>query len=112
LRYPDIVIDRARGAGGDFTATGPALLAEVLSPSTERIDLGDKAAEYLRLPSLQAYVVLAQDEPKAWVWVRAEGRFPAAAEVIVGLDKIISLKALSLMLPLGALYAGTDIDRG
>ena len=49
LRYPDILVDIANGNGGDFTASAPALVIEVLSPSTERIDLGDKAAEYLRL---------------------------------------------------------------
>src|ERR1700681_4578186 len=57
LRYPDIVVDRAGGRGRDFTATQPTLLAEVLSPSTANLDLGDKAAEYLRLPSLSAYLV-------------------------------------------------------
>jgi Uma2 family endonuclease len=45
LRYPDIVVDPAAGSGGDFTATAPELVIEVLSPSSERIDLGDKAAE-------------------------------------------------------------------
>jgi Uma2 family endonuclease len=55
LRYPDVVIDRAGGSAGDFVATAPVLLAEVLSPSTAEVDLGDKAAEYLRLPSLLAY---------------------------------------------------------
>src|SRR5712671_6239928 len=32
VRYPDIVVDRAGGHGGDYTATAPALLIEVLSP--------------------------------------------------------------------------------
>ena len=44
LRYPDVMVDRA-GNGRAFTATAPALLAEVLSPSTESLDLQDKAAE-------------------------------------------------------------------
>lgn len=78
----------------------------MLSPSTADVDLGDKAAEYLGLPSLEAYLVLAQNEPKAWVWARRQGRFPAAAQVIAGLDKAIHIAALKLALPLGALYAG------
>src|SRR5712691_6375919 len=48
LRYPDVVVDRAGGSAGDTTATAPTLLAEVLSPSTADVDLGDKAAEYLQ----------------------------------------------------------------
>ena len=42
LRYPDIMVDGADGDGADYTATAPALLAEVLSPSTASFDLRDK----------------------------------------------------------------------
>lgn len=45
LRYPDVMVERAGGGAGDYTATAPALVAEVLSPSTAETDLGDKAAE-------------------------------------------------------------------
>src|SRR3974390_1307445 len=65
LRYPDIVVDRKGGRGGDFTATTPALLLEVLAPTTATYDLGDKAAEYLRLPSLFAYLAFAHDDATA-----------------------------------------------
>src|SRR5438067_1449824 len=64
LRYPDIIVDRAGGSTGDFVATAPVLLVEVLSPSTSGVDLGDKAAEYLQLPSLAAYLVFSQSEYK------------------------------------------------
>ncbi len=84
----------------------------MLSPSTEKIDLGDKASEYLKLPSLQAYIVFAQDEPKAWLWYREAAGFSAFPSVVVGYDKIIYLKELRLTLPLGAVYAGAEPDRG
>ena len=64
LRYPDIVVDRAGGRAGDYTATAPVLLVEVLSPCSHGLDLKDKAAEYLRLPSLAAYIVFAQREAR------------------------------------------------
>jgi len=111
LRYPDIVVDKAGGKGSDYTTASPALLVEVLSPSTVKIDLGDKAAEYLRLPSLHAYIVFAQDEPKAWLWNRDAADFLAYPAVVVGYDKIIYLKDLQLTLPLGAVYAGAEPDR-
>lgn len=105
LRYPDIVVDRAGGPGGDFTATAPVLLAEVLSPSTADVDLGDKAMEYLRLSSLSAYLVVAQTEPKAWIWEREpEGKL-SGPNVVTGLDKVIHIASLRLALPLGAIYA-------
>jgi Uma2 family endonuclease len=106
LRYPDVVVDRVAGAARDHTAAGPVLLAEVLAPSTATIDLGDKASEYLRLPSLLAYLVLSQDEPKAWLWVRSEGVFRAGSEVIVGTEATVQVEALKLELPLAEIYAG------
>jgi Uma2 family endonuclease len=106
LRYPDVVVDRAHGEASDFTATSPVLIAEVLSPSTVTIDLGDKQAEYLRLPSLNAYIVLAQDEPKAWVWVRGNSGFSAAPTVIAGHDAALEVPPLGVSLPLSAIYAG------
>jgi Uma2 family endonuclease len=108
LRYPDVMIDRAGGKAADYAATAPALIAEVLSPSTTEIDLGDKAAEYLQLPSLCAYVVFAQNEPKAWIWMRGANGFPTAPTVIAGYDKVIHIPALELALPLGAVFAGAE----
>jgi Uma2 family endonuclease len=110
LRFPDIVVDRTGGAPTDYTATAPVFAVEVLSPSTAAIDLGDKAAEYLRLPSLAAYLVLAQDEMKAWLWARRETRFPPGPEVIVGHDQTIGISALGLDLPLTAIYAGLELN--
>ena len=46
LRYPDIVVDRAGGANGDYTATAPVVLIEVLSPSNTKKQLRDKVKEY------------------------------------------------------------------
>jgi Uma2 family endonuclease len=106
LRFPDLIVDPAGGANGDLTATAPVLAAEVLSPSTAAIDLGDKAAEYLQLPSLAAYLVFAQDEPKAWVWSRGRDDFPAGPDVIAGADRTIRIASLDLDLPLREIYAG------
>jgi Uma2 family endonuclease len=106
LRYPDVVVDRAGGKAKDYTASTPVLLAEVLSPSTAEIDLGDKAAEYLQIPSLLAYIVLSQDEPKAWVWARVSTDFAPGPKVVSSTETTISIAALQLELPVADLYAG------
>jgi Uma2 family endonuclease len=110
LRFPDVVVDRAGGRGSDLTASAPALLVEVLSPSTARFDLGDKAAEFLRIPALAAYLVLAQDERKAWTWIRTAPGFPPGPAVIEGEDAAIRIPALELELWLSELYAGISFD--
>jgi Uma2 family endonuclease len=109
VRYPDVVVDQPGGDGRDLTAKAPVLVAEVLSPSTATIDLGDKAAEYLRLPSITAYVVLAQDEVKAWVFVRGSSHLPAP-DMVSGTDVAIVIPALGIELPLSDIYAGIEFD--
>jgi Uma2 family endonuclease len=110
LRYPDIVVDPATDTPRDLTATAPVLIAEVLSPSTERIDLGDKAAEYLRLPDLAAYLVFAQDEMKAWIWLRGAEDFSPRPQVFMAPDDVIRIAALGIDLPLTEIYARVKID--
>ena len=105
VRFPDIVVDLADQAPQDLTAIAPVLIVEVLSPSSERVDLGDKAAEYLRLPSLMAYLVFAQDEMKAWVWARGPKEFVPGAEVLEGEDAVIHIERLGLDLPFTEVYA-------
>ena len=43
----------------------------MLSPSTESYDRGTKFAHYQKLPSLQEYLLLAQDAPRAELFVRS-----------------------------------------
>jgi Uma2 family endonuclease len=110
IRFPDIVVDRAGEAGKDFTATAPVLIAEVLSPSSERVDLGDKSAEYLRLPSLAAYLVFAQDQIKAWVWTRGLAGFRPGPDVLEGGDAVVRIEALGIDFPLAEVYTGVRIE--
>jgi Uma2 family endonuclease len=42
------------------TITNPTVLVEVLSPSTEEEDRGNKWMHYQRIPALQEYVLVSQ----------------------------------------------------
>jgi Uma2 family endonuclease len=110
LRYPDVMVERAGGSAGDYTATAPVLVAEVLSPSTAKLDLGDKAVEYLQLTSLMTYLVFEQTEHKAHIWTREAEVFPLAPTEIRGRDKILRVASLNLILPLAAVYAGVEFN--
>lgn len=48
----------------DATITNPTLVVEVLSPSTEQEDRGNKWQHYQLIPSLQEYVLVAQAEAR------------------------------------------------
>ncbi len=108
VRYPDVVVDVAGGELKDLTATAPVLIAEIISPSSARDDLGVKSREYVRLPTLSAYLVLAQDEPKAQVWLGTAEGFSLKPRTLEGRDAAIEIVSLGIDLPLAELYAAFE----
>jgi len=69
--YPDIFVRCESERGDPYFKTDPVLIIEVLSPTTQRYDRGDKRLAYQALPSLQDYVLIAQDEIKIDLYRRA-----------------------------------------
>jgi Uma2 family endonuclease len=59
--------------------TNPTIVIEVLSPSSEGDDDGDKRADFQSLASLEAYVLIAQDQRRVRVYRRAGAEWRAAA---------------------------------
>ena len=62
--YPDVVIVRGKPRFEDDvfdTLLNPAVVVEVLSPSTEARDRGEKFAQYRQLESLQEYILISQE---------------------------------------------------
>jgi Uma2 family endonuclease len=67
--YPDasLVCGPIEGDPADptgVTITNPALIVEVLSPSTEQDDRGNKWQHYQLIPSLEEYVLVSQAESR------------------------------------------------
>ena len=63
--YPDVVVvcDKPRFEDNTFdTLLNPIVLVEVLSPSTQVYDRGEKFKHYQQLTSLQEYILVSQDE--------------------------------------------------
>ena len=63
--YPDVVVfcgvPQAEDNQSD-TLLNPTVIVEVLSPSTEARDRGEKFWHYQQLASLQEYILVSQDE--------------------------------------------------
>jgi Uma2 family endonuclease len=75
--YPDAAVicgDPARDPGSPTHVTNPTAIVEVLSPSTEEYDRGEKREHYQRIESLREYVVVAQDRRQVEVWMRQVGQ--------------------------------------
>lgn len=66
-RYPDLSVYCGEGVyetmGGLEVLTNPQLLIEVLSPSTEAFDRGDKFSYYKSIPSFTEYLLVAANRP-------------------------------------------------
>lgn len=71
--YPDVVVGCEAGDTDPYVVEQPKLIVEVLSNSTERDDRSDKFYAYRRLPSLEEYVLIAQDTLRVEVYRRETG---------------------------------------
>lgn len=81
------------------TVLNPAVLIEVLSPSTEAYDRGRKFNHYRQIASLRDYLLVSQDEPRIecfsrnaenlWVLTEAEGRDAVLHVSTLGIDIVL-----------------------
>lgn len=103
--YPDVsVICGApkMSAADDHALLNPTLVVEVLSPSTEAYDRGLKASHYRQIPSLQAYVLVAQDRPRLELQTRdSEGR---GVIVEAGPGERLAIEPLEVEFEVDAIY--------
>jgi Uma2 family endonuclease len=110
--YPDVSIicgpieydpdDKAR-----HTVLNPRVIVEVLSPSTEAYDRGDKFAAYREIPSLEEYVLVSQNEPRVETYLRQkDGTWSFAP--FAGLQAVAKLRSIHIEVPLAEIYANID----
>ncbi|MBV8971042.1 MAG: Uma2 family endonuclease [Sphingomonadaceae bacterium] len=71
---PTIACDRRAGAEREVVDAAVVII-EVASPSTAAYDLGGKMHAYIRLPTLQTYVVVDPDRHSIRVMTRDVGRW-------------------------------------
>ncbi len=106
--YTDLmVVDGQPQFNGERTdeILNPLVIVEVLSPSTEGYDRGDKFRKYRSLPSFCEYLLVSQTEPyieqyhklddssERWQW-----------QVYDHLDQSILVHSLNVEVPLGEVY--------
>lgn len=74
--YADAAVicgDPIRDPASPTHVTNPIVIVEVLSPSTEDYDRGEKREHYQQITSLREYMLVAQDKREIEVHARAEG---------------------------------------
>jgi Uma2 family endonuclease len=105
--YPDGSVICRPNPQTDSFQDRPAVIAEVLSRKTRRIDEGEKKDAYLTMPSLSVYLLIEQEVAGVTVYRRVEEGF--RREVYSGLDATIPLSEIDTELPLRELYDAVEL---
>jgi len=110
--YPDITVicgePRLEDNEHD-TLLNPSLIAEILSPSTEGYDRGLKFQRYRLIPTLQEYVLIAQERSTIEHYQRASDE-RWILSTYATLDSALPLRSCDCTLALSDIYAGIVFD--
>jgi Uma2 family endonuclease len=104
--YPDTVVVCGEPQFDDETRDtllNPTLIVEVLSPSTEAYDRGDKFELYRAIPSLNYYLLVSSERMSAELFTRQE----AGGWLLTGAtlpEDVINLPAVGVRFTLADLY--------
>ena len=113
--YPDVsvVCDRPEFdfASKPESLLNPQVVFEVLSPSTESFDRGDKFARYRKLDSLTDYVLVSSELMRVEHYIRQEG----GAWILMEYDRPdegVPLRSIDCELPLAEIYYHVTFSDG
>lgn len=106
-REPDLIVTCTRPQPGFFSA--PRLIVEVLSPSTERDDRTTKLDFYETFPSVEAILLVWQDERRVRLRERGPDRW--IDQDVIGTGTVL-VRSLNVELTLDDIYADPWITDG
>lgn len=101
--YPDVLVTCDSRDDEEYFVRFPRLIVEVLSDSTENTDRREKFWNYTTIPTLEEYVLVAQDRFEVTIFRRAQKWAP---EIQSGPTAEIHLHSINLRLPLRDIYEG------
>ncbi|MFZ1567475.1 MAG: Uma2 family endonuclease [Thiolinea sp.] len=91
----------------DYCLEKPCVIIEITSESTLRKDYMEKSLAYQSIPSLQAYLVVAQDKPQIDMLIRSkEGDWQL--QQFDRLEDEVWLPCLDVILKLRVIYDGVS----
>ena len=108
--YPDVIVVCEKPQFEDKmfdTLLNPRCLIEVLSDSTEKYDRGEKFGHYRQIPTLQEYVLVAQDQPLVERHVRQPNGDWLMTE-FRGLAQTLAFTSIPVKIALPDIYRGVE----
>lgn len=107
--YPDVVVScDPQDLNARKFIQSPRIIAEVLSSGTSGRDRGEKFKNYLKMPSLQEYILIDSEEIAVERYCRGEGRMWLYHPYTAG--DIIALSSIELEFPIEILYEGVVFE--
>lgn len=109
--YPDVVVFCGEPQFEDNTfdtLLNPVIIIEVLSPSTEEYDRGEKFEYYKQLPSLKEYLLVAQNKVDVEHHVLQEKQWQS--NKLIGLHESVILASIGCKLSLNEIYRRVTFD--
>lgn len=110
--YPDLAVICGQPTFYDGTKdviTNPTVIVEVLSPSTESYDRGEKFLRYTnRIETLKNYILISQDKPSIEIYSRQENDGWEKFEV-AGLESSLKIDSIECEIRLAELYDLVDL---
>jgi Uma2 family endonuclease len=100
--YPDVVVTCDDRDNDPQLVQFPALIIEVLSPSTEAVDRGIKFAKYRQFSTLQEYVLVQAEQPGVEMFRRNQQGQWVLSEY--GLGNLLQLESVNLEIAIADLY--------
>jgi Uma2 family endonuclease len=103
--YPDVyVVCNSAEDADEYIAHNPTLVAEVLAPSTKRIDRREKLAEYKRLPGLRECLLIHQDRVGVEIYSRATDTAEWEQRIYTNLQDELSFASISVTVKVEEIY--------
>ena len=107
---PDVMVAfREPGAGADLIGD-PAIVVEVMSPTTAVRDHGAKRLAYFQIPDLQHYVLVSSGQYCVEIFSRCTASECSYRRYCDDLSRLVDLSGFGICLNLMALYQGIDLD--
>jgi Uma2 family endonuclease len=104
--YPDVMVACDPRDKNPIFKQFPKIIVEVLSEATERIDRGEKFSNYIQIPTLEEYVLVAQDYMEVTVFARARNWEP---EIVRFSEQLLELRSIQFSMKLGEVYEGVQV---
>lgn len=112
--YPDVVVVCGQPELEDSfkdTMLNPRILIEVLSPSTQDYDRGEKFEHYRTIPSLGEYIVVFQDRPEIVQTVRQPNGNEWLSAWKTDISETLSLTSINCEVPMSEIYRQIDFPQ-